>query len=179
MTDTITDPLAPFRLDGRVAVVTGASSGLGDRFARVLHAVGATVVLAARRKERLEALAEELPGAVVVVSDLSLAADRDLLRRSRSSSVGRSTSSSPTRHRQWWHRERRPRDFAPRWSGTSPRSAPGEVFGVEMVRKGRGSVITSLRSSVRWRRHLSSRPPTPREGRGHQHDEGVGRAMGS
>ena len=34
------DVLAPFRLDGRVAIVTGASSGLGARFARVLHAAG-------------------------------------------------------------------------------------------------------------------------------------------
>ena len=43
MTTTL-DPLAPFRLDGKVALVTGASSGLGDRFARVLDAVGARVV---------------------------------------------------------------------------------------------------------------------------------------
>jgi hypothetical protein len=50
------DPLAGFRLDGRVAVVTGASSGLGARFASVLDALGATVVVAARRLERLEAL---------------------------------------------------------------------------------------------------------------------------
>jgi len=47
-------------LDARVAVVTGASSGLGERFARVLHAAGASVVVAARRRERLDALADEL-----------------------------------------------------------------------------------------------------------------------
>ena len=46
---SVGNPLDLFRLDGRVALVTGASSGLGDRFARVLHAVGATVVMAARR----------------------------------------------------------------------------------------------------------------------------------
>src|SRR5215218_8417209 len=58
-TDAPLDPLAAFRLDGRVAIVTGASSGLGERFAKVLDAAGAKVVLVARRKERLEALAEE------------------------------------------------------------------------------------------------------------------------
>jgi NAD(P)-dependent dehydrogenase (short-subunit alcohol dehydrogenase family) len=52
MTKTIdSGPL--FRLDGRVALITGASSGLGMRFARVLHAAGAAVVLAARRKDRI------------------------------------------------------------------------------------------------------------------------------
>ncbi len=52
--------LERFRMDGRVVVVTGASSGLGAGFARALSSAGATVVLAARRKERLEALAGEL-----------------------------------------------------------------------------------------------------------------------
>jgi NAD(P)-dependent dehydrogenase (short-subunit alcohol dehydrogenase family) len=49
-----------FELDGRVAVVTGASAGLGARFARVLHTAGAKVVVTARRADRLEALVVEL-----------------------------------------------------------------------------------------------------------------------
>jgi NAD(P)-dependent dehydrogenase (short-subunit alcohol dehydrogenase family) len=64
------DPLAPFRLDDRVAVLTGASSGLGARFARVLDGLGATVVLAARRTDRLEALSGELRNAVAVRCDV-------------------------------------------------------------------------------------------------------------
>ena len=48
------------RVAGRVALVTGASSGLGKRFAQVLVAEGAKVVVAARRKDRLDELAAEL-----------------------------------------------------------------------------------------------------------------------
>ena len=48
------------RVDGRVAVVTGASSGLGEVFARALADAGARVVVAARRQDRLEALADEI-----------------------------------------------------------------------------------------------------------------------
>lgn len=50
-------------LTGRVALVTGASSGLGERFARVLAAQGAAVALCARRVDRLEALAAEITAA--------------------------------------------------------------------------------------------------------------------
>jgi NAD(P)-dependent dehydrogenase (short-subunit alcohol dehydrogenase family) len=64
------DPLAAFRLDRRVAIVTGASSGLGARFARVLDGAGARVVLVARREERLIELARELQDALVVTADI-------------------------------------------------------------------------------------------------------------
>jgi NAD(P)-dependent dehydrogenase (short-subunit alcohol dehydrogenase family) len=48
------------RVNGRIALVTGASSGLGRRFAQVLVAEGAKVVVAARRKEKLDDLVKEL-----------------------------------------------------------------------------------------------------------------------
>ena len=71
------DPFGAFRLDGRVAIVTGASSGFGSRFAEVLAGAGATVVLAARRLDRLEALVDRLPGEghLAVACDVSSDAD--------------------------------------------------------------------------------------------------------
>jgi NAD(P)-dependent dehydrogenase (short-subunit alcohol dehydrogenase family) len=56
-----------FGLKGRVAVVTGASSGLGVGFARALADAGAHLVLAARRADRLDELARELGNAGVEV----------------------------------------------------------------------------------------------------------------
>lgn len=49
-----------FRLDGRVALITGASSGFGAHFARLYASAGAKVVLGARRVDRIEALAAEI-----------------------------------------------------------------------------------------------------------------------
>jgi len=79
-----------FRLDGRVAVVTGASSGLGEQFARTLHAAGAHVVVAARRADRLERLAAELGDRVTAVAtDVSDAGDREALVEQAAAVTGR------------------------------------------------------------------------------------------
>ena len=51
------------RLDDRICLITGASSGLGAHFARITAGAGARVVLAARRRDRVEALAAEIAAA--------------------------------------------------------------------------------------------------------------------
>ncbi|HWG72421.1 MAG TPA: SDR family NAD(P)-dependent oxidoreductase, partial [Acidimicrobiales bacterium] len=76
MSEPTLDPIDRFRLDGRVVLLTGASSGIGDHLARVLHGAGGQLVLAARRADRLEALASELDDAVPVACDVSR--DEDL-----------------------------------------------------------------------------------------------------
>jgi NAD(P)-dependent dehydrogenase (short-subunit alcohol dehydrogenase family) len=62
---------SPFDLSGKVALVTGASGGLGSHFARVLSHAGATVGLAARRVEKLQALADEIGNASVAAMDVT------------------------------------------------------------------------------------------------------------
>lgn len=52
--------MVSFDLSGKVAVITGASSGLGEQFAKAVAEQGAAVAVLARRKERLEKLADEL-----------------------------------------------------------------------------------------------------------------------
>lgn len=54
------DPLQAFRLDGRVVIVTGATSGLGVGFAHAIASVGGRVVLAGRRGNRLADVAREI-----------------------------------------------------------------------------------------------------------------------
>jgi short-subunit dehydrogenase len=65
-----------------IALVTGASSGIGERFARQLSERGHRVAIVARREDRLNKLAEELGGperAVVIAADLAVPEDRDRL----------------------------------------------------------------------------------------------------
>jgi NAD(P)-dependent dehydrogenase (short-subunit alcohol dehydrogenase family) len=79
-----------FRVDARVALVTGASSGLGARFARVLDAAGAHVVVTARRSDRLAALCAESGGRMLALpADLAAASDRETLVRGVADRFGR------------------------------------------------------------------------------------------
>ena len=70
-----------FDLTGKIALVTGASSGLGAHFAQVLADAGARVVVAARRKEKLDALVTDIVDrggeALAVDMDVTSAASVD------------------------------------------------------------------------------------------------------
>ena len=82
----------PFPVDtlrGRVAIVTGASSGLGARFTTVLAQAGAQVVACARRVERVEELARAHPGVVPVRCDVADPDDRARLVETALAVAGR------------------------------------------------------------------------------------------
>lgn len=87
------DPTQLFRLDGRTALVTGASSGLGERFARVLSAAGATIVAGARRQERLDGLVADLRSqgaeAVAVRCDVTVDSEVEALIAAAVDATGR------------------------------------------------------------------------------------------
>lgn len=78
-----------FSLHGRTAVVTGASSGLGARFAAVLAAAGATVFAAARRVERLTQVAAGDAGIHPVACDVRSERDRARLVETALEATGR------------------------------------------------------------------------------------------
>lgn len=76
-------------LDGRVAIVSGASGGLGARFATVLANAGAQVLACARRVERVEALTAADPSIHALRCDVTLAEDRVELVRTALDRFGR------------------------------------------------------------------------------------------
>jgi 2-keto-3-deoxy-L-fuconate dehydrogenase len=61
----------PFRLDDRVALVTGGSSGIGEATARAFTRAGASVIILSIDQARAEAIAAELPGASAIVCDVT------------------------------------------------------------------------------------------------------------
>lgn len=81
------------KLDGQVAIVTGASAGIGEATARLLAREGAITILAARRQERLDQLKREIEAeggrAVAVAADITSSDDRVRLMREAMKPTGR------------------------------------------------------------------------------------------
>ena len=69
------DPLNVFRLDGKIAIVTGASSGIGAQTVKLFSSLGAKVIAAARREDRLHDLANQYPNVMAVKCDVGVEAD--------------------------------------------------------------------------------------------------------
>ncbi|MCC8416028.1 MAG: SDR family oxidoreductase [Rickettsia endosymbiont of Gnoriste bilineata] len=67
-----------FNLTGKTALVTGASSGLGEQFSRLLSSVGVRIILASRRLDKPQALASELSNAIALEMDV---ADKNSVQR--------------------------------------------------------------------------------------------------
>jgi len=68
----------PFRLDGKIALVTGGASGIGEATCRVLCDAGASVLILDIDRPRAEALASQLPGASALICDIT---DEEQVRR--------------------------------------------------------------------------------------------------
>ena len=68
-----------YLLNGKVAIVTGSSGGIGREIAKLLAGEKAIVVLSARSKDKIEALSKELPGSIAITTDLRNGKDRQNL----------------------------------------------------------------------------------------------------
>ena len=76
-------------LPGMAVAITGASSGIGAALAEQLHHAGARVAVCARRRDRLDALAQRLPGLVTVAADVAVEADCQRFIRETVNAFGR------------------------------------------------------------------------------------------
>ena len=80
----------PFDLSGKVALITGASSGLGKHFAKTLSSNGATTILAARRVEKMEKLQSELENDSFIVNlDVTSKESVNSLKEEIENTIGR------------------------------------------------------------------------------------------
>ncbi|MBY0503567.1 MAG: SDR family oxidoreductase [Bryobacteraceae bacterium] len=61
----------PFRLDGKIALVTGGASGIGEQITRIFTAAGASVIICDVNREKAEALAASLPGGRAMACDIT------------------------------------------------------------------------------------------------------------
>ena len=116
-------------LEGTVALVTGASSGIGAATARQLSATGAAVALAARRKDRLETLANEIGDtggtALVIECDVNKQEEATV-------AVKQTVSERPSRHTRQQCRRDAPRPSGGRsvagMAAMVPRTRPGHRY---------------------------------------------------
>ena len=111
------------RLDGTVALVTGASSGIGEATARELSARGASVVVAARRKDRLDALVADIESA----GGTALAVECDVTDQRQATSlvattVERFRSARHVDQQRWGHAARTGRRRTDRGVGPDGRA---------------------------------------------------------
>src|SRR3954451_18083898 len=92
-TAAVTDELGRFRLDGRGAIVTGATGGIGSRLAEALSRVGARIAVHGRDESRAAGLTERLSGAgaeaVPVVADLTRREEADRMVEQTLAAFGR------------------------------------------------------------------------------------------
>ena len=84
----MSSPIARFSLEGKTALLTGASSGIGRRFAQVLAEAGATVGIVARREETLKEIAGQFERCVPFPADLSVPEAADELARAALAELG-------------------------------------------------------------------------------------------
>jgi gluconate 5-dehydrogenase len=93
VTQSSVDELGRFRLDGRVAIVTGGTGGIGSRLCEALSRVGARVVVHGRDESRAAAVVEQLRGegaeAIGSVADLTVRADADRMVDEAMAAYGR------------------------------------------------------------------------------------------
>lgn len=75
-------------LTGKKALITGASRGIGLSIAKALYAEGCTVVLNARNTDQLDAAAKEMPGAVGIARDVTVAAQAEYLVQETTRALG-------------------------------------------------------------------------------------------
>src|SRR5437763_1497106 len=163
----------PLELKDAVAVVTGASSGLGERTAIALARKGAPVVLAARRVDRLEALAERIEASGGrAVPGLCGGGGRASTGAPRSNAEGASGRSDGVPRRR---KGDRARDLHPAMGGRTPGLPRADAAAVSMGHAGRlrdvaaarlARAVVATNPMLLGSRERSSVPRLPRRGVG-------------
>lgn len=147
--------LDQFRLDGKVAIVTGASSGLGVTFAETLAEAGADVVLGARRTDKLDETRKKVESlgrrCVAVATDVTRYADCEALVAAAAAELGGPdilVNNAGIGHAAPAHRED-PADFA-RVLDTNLTGAyhMAQAFGRALIAAGRPGAIVNVSSAL-------------------------------